>query len=272
RDLSDIRPVVIELKKGKLRREDLAQILEYKALIVSMQDSELTKWKNEFGINYHAPKLMLICSEISDELKLSANLAGVEVKTFKGVEKAVVNFDGIDEIKTKLEEWNDFIKSGNRTLPGRAEWVEQIIDMLHETFDSMSDLHDLETIDEQPSVDDRFFCVAQSHPFINIPIYYNDVHFMGLIEYDEEANIPFSSEYFYCEISFLYQMDEELLDDKSSEVLEIVERNEYSLLESDGYFSVIKIKREILEDKKIFKKHISQLIKTCIEIKELHDE
>ncbi|WP_255547793.1 hypothetical protein [Crassaminicella indica] len=38
KDTRDNRPVIVELKKESLIRENIAQILEYRALVVSMDD------------------------------------------------------------------------------------------------------------------------------------------------------------------------------------------------------------------------------------------
>lgn len=48
KDTRDNRPVVIELKKGELVRENIAQILEYRALVISIDEDARVEWEKEF--------------------------------------------------------------------------------------------------------------------------------------------------------------------------------------------------------------------------------
>ena len=40
KDTRDKRPVIIELKRGKILRENIGQILEYRALLLSLDDDQ----------------------------------------------------------------------------------------------------------------------------------------------------------------------------------------------------------------------------------------
>lgn len=266
KDTKDNRPVIIEIKKGKLVRENVAQILEYKALIVSLPEKQLHHWRDEFDSNYYAPKLILVGTEADDEVVLSANLAGIQIRTLTGLEKVELKFNSIGEIDTKLKEWSEFIDSGNRTLIERSEWLETIIEKVNNIIESI-DSYDLESIKEVPSISSKRAYFGQEFPFLNLPIYYKDKGLIGFYEYFGEGT-PYSDKYFYCDLAFLDEM--EFHDDTDEKVekilLKILKSKKYNFNEIDEDWPVIKLNRNLLDDAAGLKKTLIKLIKDSIEI------
>lgn len=275
KDTRDNRPVIVELKKCRLERENIAQILEYKALVISMDDETRMEWEREFGKNYYCPKLILVGTEATEEVKISANLAGIEIRTLEGEENLEVNFKEINEINNKLSEWNKFLKSGNRTIDDRGEWIKEIADLVKEIVDDYDDdkvctkkLY--EELSKSAWVEEVVF------PFINITIYYEDRPFCGLYEYFDE-NLSFSNEYIYFD--FLIQKIRDL-GDTDEKLTNILEQKVKTILKSKGYdiivfdegMATVKVLRNIIEGTDKFREELTKLINTSITIKKEIDK
>jgi len=263
KDIRDNRPVIVELKRGKLKRIDIAQILEYKSLMISLPDRLLNQWRSEFGNNYFAPKLILIGTESDDEINLSANLTGIEIRKLKGIKETELNFASIKEIDNKLKEWNEFIISGNRILIEKAEWLEIIVKNFEETIEEIED-YDLSTINKVPSIPQSKSYFSQEFPFLNLPIKNDENDFLGFYEYYDKVT-PFSNEFIYCDLNFLLNLDYE--DDTIELTVNnltagILKKRKYDFFQTDDW-TVIRIKRKILDNKKDFKKTIKKLITDC---------
>ena len=126
KDTRDNRPVIIELKKTKLKNEHIAQILEYRSLIVSMNTDGNGQWIDEFGNNYHSPKMILVGTDASEETEVCANLAGIEIRRVEGME--VLDLKNLDSLTKKVKAWDDFRNSGKRDLLDRDEWIRELFD------------------------------------------------------------------------------------------------------------------------------------------------
>lgn len=275
KDTRDNRPVIVELKKCRLERENIAQILEYKALVISMDDETRMEWEREFGKNYYCPKLILVGTEALEEVKISANLAGIEIRTLEGEENLEVNFKEINEINNKLSEWNKFLKSGNRTIDDRGEWIKEIADLVKEIVDDYDDdkvctkkLY--EELSKSGWVEEVVF------PFINITIYYEDRPFCGLYEYFDE-NLSFSNEYIYFDfliqkIRDLGDTDEKLTNKLEQKVKTILKSEGYDIIVFDEGMATVKVLRNIIEDTDKFREELTKLINTSITIKKEIDK
>ena len=267
KDTRDNRPVIIELKRDGLVRENIAQILEYKALIISMDEDTKTEWQREFGKNYYCPKLILVGSDASEEVRLSANLAGIEIRTLVGEENLEVDFNEINEINKRLNEWNKFLKSGNRTIDDRAEWVREIGDLIKEIADDFND--DKVSIKKLYEVSSKNGWVESVvFPFVNISIYYEDRPLCGLYEYFDES-LVFSSEHIYFDflvekIRDLGDVDEELMIQLEEKAKIFLKAKGYDVIVINEGMATIKISRRILEDIVGFKKSLNKLINIAI--------
>lgn len=202
KDSRDNRPVIIELKKEPLKRENIGQILEYRGLVISLNEEDRKIWKAEFGENYYAPKMVLIGASASEDIIIAANLAGIEVKIF-GSPESSFHIDPIDEIKYKLKEWEALRSLGLRNLSQRIEWVNEVISDINKAIEIIGD-ENLE-IQVYPAeiYDKELNYCPQFSPFLNTYVPYAGVKLVGFYEYaDYDALIPFSEEYLYCDILF----------------------------------------------------------------------
>lgn len=272
KDTKDNRPVIIELKKESLSRENIAQILEYRALVVSTDGERKIEWQNEFGQNYYCPKLILIGTSVSEEVKLSANLAGIEIRTLAGVEDLEVNFSNIKNINDKLNNWNKFLNTGNRTLEDRDEWIEEIYRWTKEIiYEYEYENKEVTTIKKLYKTSTKDAWITEMvNPFINIPFYYKDRYLCGLYEYYDEK-LSFSQEHVYFDflIQSIYYKEytnHEQLEEMNKKANELLIIKGYELLNFEEGIASIKISRSILNDYNKFKDKLISLINDAVRI------
>ncbi len=266
KDTRDNRPVIIELKKGKIIRENIAQTLEYRALITSLNEESKEKWITEFGQNYYAPKMILIGSEADEDTILSANLTGIEVRTFETTYDSKIGFETFKDLKSKLKEWNSLRNSGNRTLIDREEWIENLVERINHILNK--EFKEVTTINSPHYINSKKCFYSYTFPFINIPFFYKEEILIGLYEYYDEL-LPFDEKYFYCDYDFLFEKEskKELTDEIISLAKKRMEKLGYELVSYPEYeISVLKLPRTILENEEEFKKTIKIVINTAIEL------
>jgi hypothetical protein len=268
KDTRDDRPVIIELKKGKIIRENIAQTLEYRALVASLNDDTREIWLNEFKQNYFAPKMILIGNEADEDTIISANLAGIEIRTFKTEYDEEIGFDSIKELKTKLKEWNNFRNSGNRTLIERGDWIlsihARLSDIINEEYGEELTINRPVRLSQKKSYVDQIF------PFVNIFLSYDDEVLIGLYEY-WDVELPFDDKFIYCDFCFL--MDSEDVEEFDDKIIlnfkKQMEKAGFDLVNYSDYKTpIIKIPRSVLENESEFKKTIKLLIKKALLIYE----
>lgn len=270
KDTKDNRPVIVELKKESLTRENIAQILEYRALVVSMDDENKIEWQSEFGQNYYCPKLILAGTTASEEVRISANLAGVEIRILAGIEDLEVNFSDIKDINDKLNNWNRFLNTGNRALEDREEWIEEIYDWIKEIVDEYGN-EEVTTIKKLYRTSSKNAWIEDlTFPFINIPLQYEGEYLGGFYEYyDDETK--FSDEYFYFDflvqrIHFADNENDELSEAMENKVNEILENKGYDILNYEEGIVTVKISRSILNDYKPFRDALIRLMDDAVYI------
>ncbi|KEH91525.1 hypothetical protein [Clostridium novyi] len=270
KDTRDNRPVIVELKKETLIRENIAQILEYRALMVSMDDESKIEWKSEFGQNYYYPKLILVGTFASEEVKISANLAGIEIRTLVGIEDLEVNFNDIKDINDKLNNWNKFLNAGNRTLEDRDEWIEEVYHWTKEIIDEYEN-KEVNTIKRlyKTSIKDAWI-TERANAFINIPFYYKDRYLCGLYEYyDEELSFSQDHVYFDFLIQSIYYKEyknHEQLEEMNKKSNELIKIKGYKLLNFEEGMMSIKLPRSILNNYNKFKYKLISLIDDAVYI------
>lgn len=261
------RPVIVEIKKGPLKRENIAQILEYRTMLLLLNEEQKEEWQLEFGNNFYAPELLLIVETAIESDVISANLTGIEVKVFGNTKNLDIGFDSIKDLRTKIKEWNDFRKSGNRTLIDRVAWYEEIIEKITHIIEPF----DLTTITKPQNIkrrrnEDAY--IDSSSPFLNIPINYNDNCLLGIFEYFDET-LPFDDKYFYVDFGFVFSITT-IKDDKDWEDVKVeiqkIKSEEISLIDFDISHATFKVERQILGDNKGLKKVLELLIIKGIEI------
>lgn len=266
KDTRDNRPIIVELKKGSLRRTDIGQILEYKSLLISLEYADKKKWSNEFGQNYYCPKMILIGSDASEDIVLSANIAGIEIRTFKSEHISELGFTSFKELRAKMKEWDNFRNKGNRTLADRKEWLNQVLSRTQKAISGIDNITTLERLPEFSSIKNYY---ANKHsPFIDIPIFYKGDFICGFYEYFD-AQLIFDDQFVYFDYSFVSDevlSEEEYERCKSDVTKYLSEKGIEYLLYGEEQVPVIKIKRPVLEADKLLSDFLKPLINFGIKL------
>ncbi len=203
KDTIDERPIIIELKNRELKREDIGQILEYRAKCTILEPERKSEWVKEFGKKYIAPKLLLIVEKVSDELLIASSLAGVDVRTFEPISKELELNPKQDYI-LGLKEWKLFFEKGEIPIHQRSSWVESKRLMLEKILSKITD-SDYTTITSIPKLKSKESYLGYAkYPFIDFPINQEKNNNIGFYEFDE--GLPFHSEYFYCDIELFHEI------------------------------------------------------------------
>lgn len=251
KDTRDNRPVIVEIKKDRITRDDVARILEYRSLVTSMDEGLQSLWRNEFEKNYFAPKMIVVGMTASEEVVLSANLAGIELRLLKGTEVLEVSFAGINRISEKLDQWDSFLKSGNRTIIERHKWVERIFEKIKSFVDNYGN-DDISTIGSLCKTSlKNSYVRGQAFPFINIPIRFQDKELLGFYEYFSDE-LCFDDQYIYCDFIiehsyYALNKDEETMNKIVAKAEKMLQQMGYNIVAFDSGMATVKIERRILE-------------------------
>jgi hypothetical protein len=100
-------PVVIEFKYWDLKREDVGQILEYKARIFTSFNDENSELFRIFGNKLYSPKLVLVVRESDDYGRMACSLQNIELFEFGNMEKRII--EDIPFIK-RVKDFSDSLK------------------------------------------------------------------------------------------------------------------------------------------------------------------
>jgi len=110
KDIISNRPVIVEFKATPFLRENIGQILEYKARVVSQLNENSSFLKIVFGNNILSPKLILIVSDYDEASKIACNLSGIDlIKYDKNIQelKDPSQIKFLEDATEKLK--NDYI-------------------------------------------------------------------------------------------------------------------------------------------------------------------
>lgn len=267
KDIRDSRPVIVELKREKLQRENIAQILEYKALMISMSDEIRSEWKREFDINYFCPKLILVGLECPEEVLVSANLAGIEVRTLGNKKYKEIDLDKIDVTRMNVKEINDFIGLWEIAQLDRREWAEKkyqeikslVTDMGIDTL-KVAPLSLMGTTVDIRNLDGDFW-------FLSFYIQYKSDSIMLIYEYSpEDDRYIYSPQYIYVDIfiGWVLGMKEHCTEARKKASL-VMEELGYNVTESDDIIH-LKIERSIFYNSRILRQKLICIIQSIIKI------
>jgi len=112
RDRKSGRPVIIEFKAVPFYRENIGQILEYKARVISEYSSDNSILGDLFGEKLFAPIMILVVPECTAEARLACNLSSVEVYEYgKNVPEIIM-----PEKRKTLDEFINNLKNSDICL------------------------------------------------------------------------------------------------------------------------------------------------------------
>jgi len=265
KDDRDNRPVIVELKIDSIKRNHIAQLLEYRALLISLEEEYKDEWQKEFGSNYFIPKLFLVGKKGDVQSEISASLAGIQIKYIDGAKLENLGYNTFTSLKSRLDEWNAIRNSGNSTLINREPFINKWQDLVNEVVESKNSRSKEDLFEIAPTPPKLYnhskYYIAYQFPFINIKVT-NILHdIMGIFEYLDE-DFPFDEKYVYVDFPELFKTNIE----KEEKLKISSEMKKFSLpglhiFNPKNYdWPSYKLERSLLLEEKDFKKTIMQLL------------
>lgn len=181
------RPVIIEFKKNNFTRENIGQILEYRAGVILELDKDDSEIKQVFGKKLSTPILCLVVKECTDEQRIACNLNGIEVYEYRNHSNSFqdVNINFLKDLRDKY-------KNEVSVSPTRCDLVDGFYNKLY------NNLKDNNLLDEACWVDFKAqncgergeYWFAYHHMFINKWLFSENNPSVGIYENIFEKDKP----------------------------------------------------------------------------------
>lgn len=127
RDRKSGRPVVVEFKAVPFYRENIGQILEYRARILNEYSSENSLLKAIFNEQMFSPILILVVPECSSEARLACNLSGIDIYEYYSTVPEII----VPEKRKTLDDYISNIKEDDIPFTAeRTQWVDEVYERL----------------------------------------------------------------------------------------------------------------------------------------------
>lgn len=248
------RPVIVEFKAVPFYRENIGQILEYRARMASEFNDEESILKEIFQNKIFSPILILVVPSCTAEAKLACNLSGIEIYEYEG---EITEFTKPEKRKT-LEEFKKNIKLGD--IPFNEDRKEVVEGIYEEIRDVLFELNLKDGWKNYKNPNGEYFYVLNML-FINKILFENREIVIGIYEdifsddVSENIILEYTSEDKELLIRFreLY-IEKNFTPTNSAEIFE-----EYD----NFYWSFELNKKAFLED---VKKNLKPIIKNYVDI------
>ncbi|KEH96909.1 hypothetical protein FDC62_08205 [Clostridium botulinum] len=239
KDRKSGRPVIVEFKAVPFYRENIGQILEYRARIISECTKDTSILKEIFEDRIYSPIMILVVPECSPEARLACNLSNIEIYEY---DKTISEFI----VPEKRETLEEFIKNIDVSdLPftdERFSYVDEIYNKIRDLLFEL-DLNDGWKKYRAPS-GEYYFSI--NHLFINKNLFENNQISIGIYEniFSKDRSKKITIEYF-CNDKKLLSRFVKAYQSKYNNSLNISK-----ITEDDGcFYCNIKLdKKEFLQD------------------------
>lgn len=245
RDRKSGRPVIVEFKAIPFYRENIGQILEYRAKIINEYTKDTSILREIFEDKMVSPIMILVVPNCTAEARLACNLSGIDIYEY---DKNISEFVFPEKRKT-LEE---FIKNiNNADIPFTQERGVYIDKIYIEMRDLLNELDLMEGWKMYRHPSGEYFRVI-NHLFINKCLFSDNEICIGIYEDIFSVNVSEKIKIEY------YSTDKELLSQFLSAYKDkypnLIKNGEF--IEDAGEFSwsIDLNKKEFLDDvKKVLK-------------------
>jgi hypothetical protein len=176
KDKVNKQPVIVEFKHGDFIRENVGQVLECRARIVSCFTRENILLYEVFGYFILAPKLVLVVRKCDDFFRVACNLSGIDVYEY-------LNFSSVFSDPTKVKAVRDFTETFSKdVLPLTMQRGERINDMIYRPIEDVLRKYQLEDTLQEPRESSAYFYPEYSRLFINRWLFKDNIISIGLYE------------------------------------------------------------------------------------------
>ena len=127
-------PVIVEFKRGDLNRDDIGQILEYRARILNYLNNEDSLLFKIFGNKLSAPKMVLVVKRSDEYGIIACNLQNIELYQYGNIEEKIISGDV--PFRKTVEDFSNTLKHAAPTINReRSNFLEtNVLSVLKELF------------------------------------------------------------------------------------------------------------------------------------------
>lgn len=193
RDRISGRPVIIEFKSIDFKRENIGQIIEYRARLINEFTTETSILSDVFEQKLSTPILVLVVKNCSQEAQLACNLAGIDIYEYEKSLKEIM-------IPKNQKSLREFSKSmANDIIPFNADReneIDRIYEIIKETMQEKFDGNFKKNFKDYEKPDGEYYRTL-NHLFINKWIFTEKNISIGIFEniFEEEDSDKVIIEY-----------------------------------------------------------------------------
>jgi hypothetical protein len=257
RDRNSGQPIIVEFKAIPFYRENIGQILEYRARVINEYTSDDSILKEIFEDKLFAPKLVLVVPECTAEARLACNLSNIDIyEYYKTIPEIIV-----PENRKTLDEFIESYKNEDIPLSdSRPEWVDEIYAKIREVMEEENALYGWKNYNDNKS---EYF-VPLNHLFVNKCLFNKEEVMIGIYEDIFSDSNDIKIEY--------YSNEEQPLKDFVQKYKELnIEPNDDKIIDEESYtgycwtFSINK-KDFLKNTKEIIRPYIKNYIRVKAEL------
>jgi hypothetical protein len=176
RDRVSYSPVVVEFKFKPFDRENVGQILEYKARIATSFNKENSELYRIFKENILAPKLALVVKECDSFTRVACNMAGIDIYEYR-------NFSEEIKVPSKIVTLKNFAESlRNERMPLSLGRRDELETKVYRPIKRILEEQNLSYAWREPQESRAYFFPQMANLFLNRWLFADDKISMGLYE------------------------------------------------------------------------------------------
>lgn len=138
RDKNSGQPVIIEFKAVPFYRENIGQILEYRARVINEYSSDDSILKQIFEDKLFAPKLVLVVPECTAEARLACNLSNIDIYEYNKTVPEII----VPEKRKTLDEFIEAYKSDDIPVSNtRDQYVDDTYTKIRKVMEEENALY-----------------------------------------------------------------------------------------------------------------------------------
>ena len=258
RDRKTERPVIVEFKAVPFYRENIGQILEYRARVVNEYINEDSLLKEIFGEKLFAPILILVVPECTAEARLACNMSNIEIYEYNKIVPEII----VPEKRRTLDEFIATYKNDDIPLNiDRHEHVENIYEKIREVMEEEDVMYGWKRNTKNKSL----YLESLNNVFINKCLFCNENIALGIYEdiFDESSCVKI--EYYSDEFEALKKFAEKYRELNLTPINNTEVSNEQGF--SGNWWTFKVDKKEFLKNtKEIVRSHVRNYIKVINQI------
>ncbi len=176
KDKISSRPVIVEFKISTFYRENIGQILEYKARIISLLNNEENELSKLFKSYISVPILVLIVKECDDFSRIACNMAGIKIYEYKNFSKQINTPKKLKTIENLSASYRKSI------IPITFNRGDEIENLIYRKIKKILEKYNLLNKWMEPRGNQSYYLPHYCNIFINRWMFSDEIVSIGLFE------------------------------------------------------------------------------------------